>query len=402
MTASASNVARTALPLQLYALTAAAFAIGTTEFVIMGLLPDIATDLQVSIPAAGLLVAGYALGVVVGAPVLTLGTRRFERKSLLLGLMSLFIAGNVIAALAPNYTILMIARVVAALCHGTFFGVGAVVAASLVPPERQASAIAMMFTGLALANILGVPGGTAVGQMFGWRATFWCVSAIGVAAAIAISILIRPMQAPPPAGLASEFAALRSSKLWTALGTTVFGFGGVFVILTFIAPILRDATGMSPHAVAIALLVFGAGLTIGNPLGGRLADRALMPSLIGILIVLSGLQLLFGWAMFNLVVTYVFLFCWGIAAFAIIAPLQTRVVLSSPKAPALASSLNIAAFNLGNACGAFIGGTLIEHDFGFPALAVGGAAMTACGLVLALAGSRQDRVMRSQEPEFQP
>ena len=357
MTASASNAARTALPLQLYALTAAAFAIGTTEFVIMGLLPDIATDLQVSIPAAGLLVAGYAMGVVVGAPVLTLGTRRFERKSLLLGLMSLFIAGNVIAALAPNYTILMIARVVAALCHGTFFGVGAVVAASLVPTERQASAIAMMFTGLALANILGVPGGTAVGQMFGWRATFWCVSAIGVAAAIAVSILIRPMQAPPPAGLASEFAALRSPKLWTALGTTVFGFGGVFVILTFIAPILRDATGMSPHAVAIALLVFGAGLTIGNPLGGRLADRALMPSMIGILAVLSGLQLLFGWAMFNYVATCVFLFCWGIAAFATIAPLQTRVVLSSPKAPALASSLNIAAFNLGNACGAFIGGT---------------------------------------------
>jgi DHA1 family inner membrane transport protein len=402
MTASASNAARTALPLQLYALTAAAFAIGTTEFVIMGLLPDIATDLQVSIPAAGLLVAGYAMGVVVGAPVLTLGTRRFERKSLLLCLMSLFIAGNVIAALAPNYTVLMIARVVAALCHGTFFGVGAVVAASLVPPERQASAIALMFTGLALANILGVPGGTAVGQMFGWRATFWCVSAIGVAAAIAISILIRPMQPPPPAGLASEVAALRSPKLWTALGTTVFGFGGVFVILTFIAPILRDATDMSPHAVAIALLVFGTGLTIGNPLGGRLADRALMPSLTGILIVLSGLQLLFGWAMFNPVATYVFLFCWGIAAFATIAPLQTRVVLSSPKAPALASSLNIAAFNLGNACGAFIGGMLIEQDFGFPALAVGGAAMTACGLVLALAGSRLDRAMRSREKELQP
>lgn len=391
MTASAGNIARTALPLQLYALTAAAFAIGTTEFVIMGLLPDIAADLHVSIPDAGLLVAGYALGVVAGAPVLTLGTRRFERKSLLLTLMGLFIAGNIIAALAPNYTILMVARVVAALCHGTFFGVGAVVAASLVPAERQASAIALMFTGLALANILGVPGGTWVGQLLGWRATFWCVSAIGVAAAIAIAILIRPMQAPPPTPLASEFAALRSPRLWTALGATVFGFGGVFVILTFIAPILQGATGMSPHGVAIALLVFGAGLTIGNPVGGRLADYALMPSLIGILVVLSALQLLFGWAMFNLVATYAFLFCWGIAAFATIAPLQTRVVLSAPKAPALASSLNIAAFNLGNAGGAFAGGMLIERSFGFPALAAGGAAITACGLGLALVGSRQDR-----------
>lgn len=391
MTAPAGNIARTALPLQLYALTAAAFAIGTTEFVIMGLLPEVATDLQVSIPAAGMLVAGYALGVVVGAPVLTLGTRRYERKSLLLGLMALFIAGNIIAALAPNYTILMVARVVAALCHGTFFGVGAVVAASLVPRERQASAIALMFTGLALANILGVPGGTAVGQMFGWRATFWCVSAIGVAAAFAIAVLIRPMPAPPVSPLASEFAALRSSRLWMALGTTVFGFGGVFVILTFIAPILREATGMTPHGVAIALFVFGAGLTLGNPVGGRLADRALMPSLIGLLAVLSGLQLLFGWAMFSFVLTHVFLFFWGVTAFAIIAPLQTRVVLSSPRSPALASSLNIAAFNLGNACGAFLGGALIDHDFGFPALAVAGAAMTACGLALAIAGIRQDR-----------
>ena len=390
MSAPVGTVRRAALPIQLYALTAAAFAIGTTEFVIMGLLPEIASDLAVSIPDAGLLVAGYALGVVVGAPILTLGTRRFERKSLLLGLMGLFILGNLTAAVAPNYTVLMIARVVAALCHGTFFGVGAVVAASLVPSERQASAIAMMFTGLALANILGVPGGTAIGQLFGWRSTFWCVSAIGCAAAVAIALLIRPMQAPPPTPLASEFAALASPRLWTALGATVFGFGGVFVILTFIAPILQGATGLSPHAVAIALLVFGAGLTIGNPVGGRLADYALMPSLIGILAVLSVLQFLFGWAMFGPVTTYAFLFFWGIAAFATIAPLQTRVVLSAPKAPALASSLNIAAFNLGNAGGAFVGGMLIERSFGFAALAVAGGVITAFGLVLAVIGMRQD------------
>ncbi|MEQ1943448.1 MFS transporter [Mesorhizobium sp. VNQ89] len=391
MTASAATAARAHLPIQIYALTAAAFAIGTTEFVIMGLLPEIAADLQVSIPSAGLLVAGYALGVVVGAPILTLGTLRFERKSLLLALMGLFIAGNVIAAIAPSYTVLLLARVVAALCHGTFFGVGAVVAASLVPKERQASAIALMFTGLALANILGVPGGTAVGHMFGWRATFWCVSAIGAAAAVAIAILIRPMPAPPSRGIAYELVAVRNPSLWLALGTTVFGFGGVFVILTFIAPILQDATGMSPNGVAIALLVFGAGLTLGNPVGGRFADRALMPSLIAILIALSALQLVFGWAMFNKVAAFAFLFCWGVAAFATIAPLQTRVVRSTPQAPALASSLNIAGFNLGNACGAFIGGALIKYGFGYPILAVAGAVVTACGILLALAGARQDR-----------
>lgn len=392
MSAPVTKAGRAALPLQLYALTAAAFAIGTTEFVIMGLLPEIASDLAVSIPDAGLLVAGYALGVVVGAPILTLGTRQLERKSLLLVLMGLFILGNLTAAVAPNYTVLMIARVVAALCHGTFFGVGAVVAASLVVPERQASAIAMMFTGLALANILGVPGGTAIGQAFGWRATFWCVSAIGCAAAVAIATMIRPMQAPPATSLASEFAALASPRLWTALGTTVFGFGGVFVILTFIAPILQGATGMSPHTVAIALLVFGAGLTIGNPIGGRLADYNLMPSLIGILAVLSVLQVLFGWAMFGPVMTYAFLFFWGIAAFATIAPLQTRVVQSAPAAPALASSLNIAAFNLGNAGGALVGGMLIDRSFGFPALAIAGGGVTALGLILALIGMRQDRL----------
>ena len=391
MTATGGKPARAALPLQIYALTAAAFAIGTTEFVIMGLLPDIARDLAVTIPAAGLLVAGYALGVVVGAPVLTLGTRRFERKSLLLGLMSLFIAGNLLAALAPNYTILMIARVVAALCHGTFFGVGAVVAASLVPQERQASAIGLMFTGLALANILGVPGGTAIGHALGWRATFWSVSAVGVGAAIAIIVLIRPLAVADAGRLSAEFAALRKFKLWAALGTTVFGFGGVFVILTFIAPILGEVTGMSPNALTVALFVFGAGLTLGSTMGGRLADIALMPAMIGILVTLAAVQLMFGWIMFNMVLTYGLLFVWGAAAFATIAPLQTRVVSTTPEAPALASSLNIAAFNLGNAGGAFLGGELIRHGFGYPVLAIAGAIVTAIGMLLALAGSWHDR-----------
>jgi DHA1 family inner membrane transport protein len=228
--------------------------------------------------------------------------------------------------------------------------------------------------------------------MFGWRATFWAVSAIGLGAAVAIALLIRPLRAPEGGSLAAEIAALRNFKLWAALGTTVFGFGGVFVILTFIAPILGEVTGMSPHAVALALLVFGAGLTLGSTLGGRLADMALMPAMIGILVALSLAQLIFHWVMADIGVTYVLLFFWGAAAFATIAPLQTRVVSTSPNAAAFASSLNIAAFNLGNAGGAFLGGELIRHGSGYPALAVAGALVTAIGLLLALAGRWLDRI----------
>jgi MFS transporter, DHA1 family, inner membrane transport protein len=391
MSSTLLNAKRTALPIQIYALTAAAFAIGTTEFVIMGLLPEIANELNVNIPSAGLLVTGYAMGVVVGAPILTLGTRQFERKSLLLGLISLFIAGNVLAAIAPSYNILMIARVLAALCHGTFFGVGAIVAGSLVPKERQASAIALMFTGLALANILGVPGGTAIGQAFGWRATFWGVAVIGIVVAIALAILLKRLDGEKAGGIGAELAAMWNLKLWVALFTTVFGFGGVFVILTYIAPILRDLTHFSSQGVTTTLFVFGAGLTIGNTLGGRLADRSVMMALIATLVCLSLLQLIFGWAMFSQWGTYALAFFWGIAAFATIAPLQTRVVRSSPDAPALASSLNISGFNLGNAAGAFIGGTLIAKGFALPNLAIAGAAVTFIGLLLALASVALDK-----------
>lgn len=391
MTSTSKVAKRSSLPIQIYALTAAAFAIGTTEFVIMGLLPEIAKELKVSIPSAGLLVTGYAMGVVVGAPILTLGTRQFERKSLLLGLISLFIAGNVLAAVATSYTVLMIARFLAALCHGTFFGVGAVVASSLVPKERQASAIALMFTGLALANVLGVPGGTAIGQAFGWRATFWCVSFIGIAVAVALVLVLERLEGEKPGGIATELAAMWNLKLWVSLFTTVFGFGGVFVILTYIAPILRDVTHFTSQGVTTTLFVFGAGLTIGNTLGGRLADKSLMMALIATLICLSLLQLIFGWVMFNQWGTYALIFFWGIAAFATIAPLQTRVVRSSPDAPALASSLNISGFNLGNAGGAFIGSTLIARGFAMPNLAIAGAAVTGIGILLAVASIALDK-----------
>jgi MFS transporter, DHA1 family, inner membrane transport protein len=371
------------LPIQIYALTAAAFAIGTTEFVIMGILPEIANDLAVSIPTAGLLVTGYALGVVLAAPIMTLGTRGIARKPLLMGLMGLFILGNVIGALAPNYTVLMISRVVSAMCHATYFGVGAVVAAGLVPPERRASAIALMFSGLALANILGVPAGTAIGQLFGWRATFAVVSFTGVIAFVATAILIHPVNSEPTENILDELATLRRPKLWAALGTTVFGFGGLFAILTFIAPILRDITGIAPEWVGAVLLVFGVGLTFGNILGGRLADKNLELATIGILSALALANLGFYWIMASALGTTIFMFVWGVCAFATTAPLQTRIVLMSPHAPALASSLNIAAFNLGNAGGAYLGSEMIRAGYSYPSLTLAGACVCAFGVVLA-------------------
>ena len=371
------------LPIQIYALTAAAFAIGTTEFVIMGILPESARDLSVTIPTAGLLVTGYALGVVIAAPFVTLATRGVARKPLLMGLMALFILGNMIGAVAPNYAILMTSRVVSAMCHATYFGVGAVVAASLVPPDRRASAIALMFSGLALANILGVPAGTFIGQLFGWRATFIVVSLTGVIAFVATAILIKPVETAQTENIFDELAMLKRPRLWAALGTTVFGFGGLFAILTFIAPILRDITGIAPQWVGAVLLVFGVGLTVGNVLGGRLADRNLELATVGILLALALANLGFYWIMFSAVATTVFMFVWGICAFATTAPLQTRVMLISPDAPALASSLNIAAFNLGNAGGAYLGSEMIRQGYSYPSLAIAGAIVCACGIGLA-------------------
>jgi DHA1 family inner membrane transport protein len=379
------------LPIQIYALTVGAFAIGTTEFVIMGLLPDVARDLGVGIPMAGFLVTGYAVGVVIGAPIFTLGTSRVPRKTLLIGLMSLFIAGNVLAAVAPNYPIMLVARIIAALNHGTFFGVGAVVAAGLVAPERKASAIALMFTGLALANILGVPLGTAIGQIWGWRATFWCVSALGILSALSIYILVKPVKMEAEPDIRRELHSLTHLDVWIALFTTVLGFGGVFVVLTYIAPILLDVTGITREHITYAMLVFGAGLVIGNILGGRAADKALMPVLIGVLGLLALVMLAFTWTMAAVVPAYVTIFIWGIVAFATIAPLQTRVVATARGAPTLASSLNIAGFNLGNAGGALVGGLLIDAGAGYRALTIAGAAISGAGLLLAAWGAARER-----------
>lgn len=381
--------------LALFALAVAAFAIGTTEFVIMGLLPEVAGDLHVSIPSAGLLVSGYALGVAGGAPLLAMLTARMERRHALLLLLGLFIAGNALCAVAPNYAVLMLARVLAAFCHGSFFGIGAVVAAHLVPPSRRAQAIALMFAGLTLANVLGVPFGTFLGQWAGWRSTFAAVTALGVLAAIAVWRFVPPLPDLMAPDLRRELGVLRQPQVLLALAMTVLGFGGVFTVFTYIAPILQQQAHVSVGATGWVLVLFGAGTTLGNLLGGRLADWRLMPALIGILAVLGLVLLGFAWTMQHTLLAVATVFVWGVAAFATVPPLQMRVVQQAGAAPNLASTLNIAAFNLGNALGAFLGGAVITAGLGLPAVSVAGAAVAWLGLavtVVSLVLQRPGRV----------
>ena len=378
------------MPLALYALTAGAFGIGVTEFVIMGLLLQVSGDLGVSISAAGLLITGYALGVFAGAPLLTIATRKLPRKTTLIALMAIFTIGNLACALAPNYTILMVARVVTALAHGTFFGVGSVVAAGLVAPEKRASAIALMFTGLTAATLVGVPFGAWLGESFGWRATFWAVSAIGAfAAVVLVAFVPRSHQAIDAAPLSQELAVLRRPQVLLGLLMTVLGFGGVFAVFTYIQPILTEISGFPISAISPILLVFGGGLVAGNFLGGKAADRALNPALLGALGALTLVMLAMTFALESKVAAVAFTGLLGAAAFATVAPLQLRVMeAAGGVGQTLASSLNIAAFNLGNAVGAWLGGAVINHGPGLPAVTWIGALMPATALLVALASQK--------------
>ncbi|MGA7781432.1 MAG: MFS transporter [Paraburkholderia sp.] len=382
------------MPIPLLALAISAFAIGTTEFVIMGLLPQVASDLAVSIPSAGLLVSGYALGVAVGAPLLAIVTSKMPRKLALQMLMGVFIVGNVLCAIASDYSVLMIARVVTSFAHGSFFGIGAVVASSLVPQEKRASAIALMFTGLTLANVLGVPLGTFIGQEFGWRMAFWVVSVLGVLSLAGVSALVPNHHDTGPVGLAHEVRVLKDPQVWMALAMTIVGFGGVFVVFTYIAPILEQVSGFSPRGVTLMLVLFGVGLTVGNTVGGKLADRALMPSLMGILFALAVVMAIFTRTSHSQVAAAVTLLVWGIAAFATVPPLQMRVVEKATAAPNLASTLNIGAFNLGNAGGAWLGGMAISHGLGLDALPWVAAAVSVAALLLTWIAARMDAPVR--------
>ncbi|GAA1134511.1 MFS transporter [Kribbella jejuensis] len=379
------------MPAALLALAIGAFGIGTTEFVIMGLLPEVATDFGVSIPSAGLLISGYALGVVVGAPLLTAIGSKVSRKTVLIALMGVFIAGNLLSAVAPSYGVLMTGRIVAALSHGAFFGVGSVVAASLVPKAKQASAIALMFTGLTIANVLGVPGGTALGQHFGWRSTFWAVTALGVIGLLGIVFLVPRQGSAEGTGLRSELAVFKSLQVWLALAMTALGFAGVFASFTYIAPMMTEVAGFSAGAVTWLLVLFGGGLVVGNLLGGKAADRSLMPSLYLILTLLATVLVVFVFTAHAKIPSAVTIALFGAAGFATVAPLQKRVMDKAQGAPALASAANIAAFNLGNAVGAYLGGLTIEHGLGYTAPNWVGAALAVAGLVVALLSGLLDR-----------
>lgn len=381
------------MPLALYALTAGAFGIGVTEFVIMGLLLDVGQDLNVSIAAAGLLISGYALGVVVGAPLLTTLTARLPRKSVLIGLMAIFTAGNLACALAPTYELLMAARLLTALAHGTFFGVGSVVATNLVPPSKKASAVAVMFTGLTVANILGVPLGTWLGQAYGWRTTFWAVTAVGLLAMVVIAALVpKDSAAPEASNWRADLRAILRRPVLIGLGMTVLGYAGVFAIFTYIAPALTTIAGFSESAVSPILLVFGGGLVAGNLFGGKLADRNLTGAVIGTLVALTVTLGLMTLALENQVAAVIFTGLLGATAFATVAPLQVWVLQRAEGAgQSLASSLNIAAFNLGNATGAWAGGLTIEHGPGLAALPLVAALFPLAGLGLTFIALRIDR-----------
>ncbi|MFD4625982.1 MFS transporter [Streptomyces sp. NPDC058475] len=380
------------MPLALLALAVGAFGIGTTEFVMMGLLPDVANDLGVSIPTAGHLVSAYALGVVIGAPLLAAATARMSRRKVLIALMGVFVAGNALSAFAPDYHWLLAARFLSGLPHGAFFGVGAVVATSLVAPERKARSVSLMFLGLTVANIAGVPVATLMGQHLGWRATFLGVSAIGVAAIASLALLIpRDHTHAPAGGLRSELAALRSLPVWLALGTTVAGFGALFSAYSYITPMLTDSAGYAGGSVTLLLALFGVGATAGNLVGGRLADHSLRGTLFGGLVALVVVLALFPVLMTAQWSAAVAVTLLGMAAFVTGSPLQLMVMEKASAAPSLASSANQAAFNLANAGGAWIGGLALAAGFGATSPAVAGAGLAVLGLAVAALAYAVDR-----------
>ena len=375
--------------LPLLALAIGAFGIGVTEFAPMGMLPSIAADLGVSIPAAGLLVSAYAMGVLVGAPLMTLLFARTPRRRLLIGMMAIFTAGNLLSALADGYAMLLAARVLTAFNHGAFFGVGAVVAAALVAPDRRAAAVAAMFSGLTLATVGGVPLAAWIGESIGWRIAFWGITGIGLLAMLALRLSLPPLPAPAGADMRAELRVLVRPPVLAALALTVLGSSAMFTVFTYIAPILQLETRASHGFVTAMLVVYGLGLMAGNWLGGRLADRAPDGTLIGALLALVVLLLLFAAAMGQPLLAAPLIFLWGVGSFAIVPPLQMRVVAEAAEAPNLASAMNIGAFNFGNAIGAALGGAVIDAGLGYPAVSVAGAAMAAGGLVMLLLLRRQ-------------
>ena len=379
----------------LVALAIGAFGIGVTEFSPMGMLPGIASDLGVSIPAAGLLVSAYALGVLLGAPLMTLTTGRIPRRYLLIGLMGIFTLGNLLSALATDYYSLLIARVVTSLNHGAFFGVGSIVAASVVAPDKRAGAVAAMFLGLTLATIGGVPMATWFGEVFGWRTAFGGITGLGVLAMVALWFALPDVPLPKSDGVLAEIRILARGPVLAALALTVIGSSAMFTVFTYIAPILRSETQASTSFVTAMLVLYGIGLTLGNMWGGKAADRSVDRTLIVSLGVLILVLLVFTVLMRWPLPAGVAILIWGMASFAIVPPLQMRVMEAAREAPNLASAVNIGAFNLGNAAGAALGGAVIKAGLGYPAVSLAGAAMAGLGLLMVLGLAWRSRAMAS-------
>lgn len=383
----------------LLALAVGGFGIGLTEFVIAGLLPEVATDLAVSEATAGSLISGYALAVALGAIPLTAGVARLPRKPVLLGLMVLFVAGNLLTAIAPTYESMMVGRVVAALCHGAFFGIGSVVAADMVAPDRRAGAIALMFGGLTLANVLGVPAGTFVGQLWGWRAAFWAITVIGVLALIAIALLVPAQRASGGGDLRGELRAFGRGQVWVSLVLTIIGYGGMFGAFTYIAFTLTGVSGFSSAAVPLLLVLFGVGLVIGNTLGGKAANRSVRGTLVTAFVGLILVMTVFALGAESKPLTVVALVLMGGFGFATVPALQMRVMTHAGDAPTLASGANIAAFNVGNALGAWLGGLTIAAGLGYVSPLWVGTGLTVAALVLLLAADRPTSRVPTEERE---
>ncbi len=384
------------MPLALFALTIAAYAIGTTEFVIVGLLPTVANDLHINLPLAGLIVSVYALGVTFGAPILTALTGRIERKPLLLGLMALFIIGNSMAALSPSYAPLLVARVLSAFAHGVFFSVGSTIAADLVPENRRASAIAMMFMGLTVAIVTGVPLGTFIGQTFGWRATFAAVAGLGIVAFAGILLLLPSnLKKAPPASIGEQIGVLASGRLLIVFAMTALGYGGTFVAFTFLASILQEVTGFAASAVSLILVVYGIAIAIGNVVGGRLANGNPVRALIWLFAAQAVVLVLFSFTAVSPWLAIPTLAALGFLSFANVPGLQLYVVQLArqvrPAAVDVASALNIAAFNLGIAAGAWVGGLVVESSLGLGATPWVGAILVVAALLFTLWSGALDR-----------
>jgi DHA1 family inner membrane transport protein len=377
------------------ALAAASFGIGTTEFVIMGLLPDVARDFGVTIPQAGYLVSGYAMGVVVGAPLVAAATARLPRKTALMALMAIFILGNLGCALAPNYASLMAARILTAFAHGAFFGIGAVVARDLVPRERRTQAVSLMFAGLTLANVLGVPLGTVLGQAAGWRSTFWAVVAIGIVAVSAIARFVPAGLAGSRGNLISEFRTLGRWPVVLPMLISTIASISMFSLFTYVAPLLENVTGLTPHGVTGALLAIGLGLTIGNLIGGRLADRNLVATVIGCFLGLISVLGALSAVGSSELAAMLLLTLWGGLAFALVSPMQIWVVDAATDAPNLASTLNQGAFNLGNAVGAWLGGTALTEGLAYAHLPMVGALTAGFGLALTVTNMARAQALSS-------